>query len=797
MDPITILKGLNTVGWGNVAKAIRFGFTKLSLERKLQKELKRQARLADPIGELKQAQPINQGLKLVFDDAEAEVTFLAADLLRVTWTPGALPVPYAIAKDDWPPVEVDLAESPEGWCLTTSELTVCIDRQGGMVLTDPQGRELRRYDVPLRAGDGWKWPTSLKADEHIFGLGQRNHALNLRGSAYLIWNQEAMGDYKTGKDPIYVCIPAHLGLHADGAYLAFFENTHLGTFDFGETPSVHFAGGAMRGYFIPGPVPRALDRYTELTGRPAMPPKWALGYHQCRWSYKTEAEALEVLDGFQTHDLPLSALHLDIHYMDGYRVFTVDRERFPDLGHVSDRVHERGAKLVTILDPGVKVDPEYDLYRDGLEHDRFCRQPDGQPVKAPVWPGWCGFPDFTDPEVRAWWGRQYATLTKLGVDGFWHDMNEPAAFSSTGRPTLPLSTEHSLEGRGGNHVEAHNVYALLENRAAFEGLTRLHPERRPWLLTRSGWTGVQRYAWNWTGDTGCNWWSLQHNLRLPLMLGLSGWPYTGSDTGGFNGHPKPELYIRWLQMSAFHPFFRTHSAAFVPRREPWSFGEETTVIARRYMRLRERLMPFWYTLAFEAAQSGAPLVRPLWWTRPEDARLYDIDDAFMLGDALLVAPVVQEGATAREVTLPEGEWLDWWTGERHNGHATLTVAAPLDHLPLFMRAGSLVPSEEGETLTLRLALPRDRQAFDFTLYSDAGDGDGESRLDRFEVVASDEGWTLTRSESGDFPFPYKGIHVECLGDVITETIADGNACAIENNRAQAGAFTICTLKVGA
>lgn len=349
----------------------------------------------------------------------------------------------------------------------------------------------------------------------------------------------------------------------------------------------------------------------------------------------------------------------------GYRIFTVDTRQFPNLAGLARDLADKRVFLVTILDPGVKHDRA--VLNEGLAGNAFCTLPDKTLARAPVWPGWCAFPDFTDPRARAWWGRQYPRLLVAGITGFWHDMNEPAAFAIWGDPTLPHATRHAPDGRGGDHREAHNLYGLLMNQAGYEALRAYRPQRRPFILSRSGWAGVQRYAWNWTGDVESTWEALRQTVATVLGLALSGIAFTGPDVGGFSGAPSAELYLRWFQLATFLPFFRTHSAKFIPRREPWSFGEPTLSIAREFLKLRYRLLPYLYTLAWTASQTGHPLVRPLFWPDGKDPTLWDVQDEFLLGESLLVAPVLVQGAQAREVILPEGTWYGFFDDRTFRG----------------------------------------------------------------------------------------------------------------------------------
>ncbi|MGQ0569990.1 MAG: TIM-barrel domain-containing protein, partial [Armatimonadota bacterium] len=633
---------LRFIGLWGIARSLHYSIVKALAERRFSRPPAPGA--PERPGRYLIVEALSDGARFLFERTDFEVRFLASDLVRVTWGPGTLPVPYALAKTDWPDVAVTLREGPASWELATDALRVDVRHDGSLRFLDATGHTLREELPPQRRGAEIIHQARLQADEHVYGLGNRTVPFNLRGRAYRMWNRDPGAGHSPGDDPIYLCLPVYLAVHRQGSYLVFYENSFRGAFALGELAEARFDGGALRYYLIPGPPARALERYTELTGRAPLPPRWALGYHQSRWSYDTAAEVREVADGFRAHDLPLSAIHLDIDHMDGFRVFTVDARHFPDLAGLTRDLSDKGVRLVTILDPGVKYDRGYAIFTEGEAESVFCRLPDGQLATAPVWPGWCAFPDFTDPKTRAWWGRQYPRLLDAGVSGFWHDMNEPAAFALLGDPSLPAPTRHALDGRGGDHLEAHNLYGFLQNQSGYEALRAHRPDRRPFIVSRSGWAGGQRYAWNWTGDVESTWGALRQTVATVLGLGLCGIPLTGPDVGGFSGSPSAELYVRWLQLAAFLPFFRTHSAKFTPRREPWHFGEPSLGIAREVLKNRYRLLPYLYTLAWEASQTGHPLVRPLFWPDAQDPDLWGVQDAFLLGDALLIAPVLEEGS---------------------------------------------------------------------------------------------------------------------------------------------------------
>lgn len=744
------------------------------------------------VGRPLEVQRTPSAVRVRFERAALELRFLHPDLVRLTWEPGLLPVPYALASCDWPEVRIEVHKGEEGWEFTTDALHVSLTREGGLRFFDPSGSLLREERPPARRGAQWRHRAPLREEEHLYGLGEHTGPLNLRGSIRRLWNTDPMASYGPKSSPLYLNIPVYQALHAEGGYLLFYENAYPATLSYGHEARATFEGGALRYYFTPGTPSRTLQRYAELTGRPPLPPRWALGYHQSRFSYLNEEEVRELVRGFRSRNLPLSAVHLDIHYMDGFRVFTVADERFPDLGQLAKDLEAEGVKLVVILDPGVKRDPEYRVYREGLERKMFCRTTGGKVAVAPVWPGWSAFPDFTDPEVRRWWGELHRTFTEMGIAGFWNDMNEPSMTALWGERTLARDIRHDFEGRGGDHLEAHNLYGLLMVRAGFEGLRRQRPERRPFFLTRSGWAGIQRYAWMWTGDISSGWPMLQQTVATVLGLGLSGMPYSGPDIGGFKGALTPELYLRWFELATFLPFFRTHSAQSTARREPWRFGPEVLSVTRALLNLRISLLPYLYTLAWEAHRTGHPLVRPLLWLDEGNPHLWDVDDAFLLGGALLAAPVLRQGARRRTVTLPPGRWYSFWDDTPFQGAAE--VDASLGRPPLFVRGGSVLPTAEGDGLALHLYAPEDGVGGG-ALYSDEGDGYEEHRVDRFTLRREGSTMTLVWEEEGDYPFPYESVSLQLHGFNARQVWVDGQEVVADEQRLVTGPFQEMRLNI--
>lgn len=455
-------------------------------------------------------------------------------------------------------------------------------------------------------------------------------------------------------------------------------------------------------FVFEGTLPEILNRYTELTGRPFLPPAWALGFHQSRWSYRSEQEVLALAQRFRAEDVPCDAIHLDIHYMDGYKVFTWDPAKFADPAGMHKQLGELGVRTVAIVDPGVAVQDNYAVYQAGLKHDAYCKTTAGVPFVGKVWPGRTTFPDFTRADVRDWWAREHEPLFRAGVSGIWNDMNDPTLWMGKRYDPLQEDVLHA----DGPHSEFRNLYANLEAQAANEAF-RKHSKLRPFVLTRSAFAGIQKYAAVWTGDNHSSWAHLRENLNMVLNLGLSGVSLSGADVGGFaGGHPfngvlkvikllkNRELFTRWVELGSLMPFFRAHTTLYSYAQEPWSFGEEALAIARKHIRRRYRLLPYIYNLAWESHLTGAPMVRPVFYEFPE-FQSAELHTQFMLGPDLLAAPVLEKGATSRRVDLPPGDWYEFESGRKYAGGAQYTLDVSPGYFPLFVRAGTILPCSAG------------------------------------------------------------------------------------------------------
>lgn len=729
----------------------------------------------EPIGSINGFEKSQTGVTFkCHDGSEVRVSVLAADVVRVRASfKKDLPQrdhSWAIAKENWEPVRWNLKETPEGFVISTDELDVSIRRAPLLIefrdaktqtvinsderpmMHDPKGTLAGMMFDP-KAGTFVSVAKKLGFEEHFYGLGEKAARLDKRRGFFTNWNSDAPG-YTEGRDPLYQTIPFYIGLRRGLAYGIFFDNSYRSYFDFGKNSQAYAAFGAEGGevnyYFFYGPqIRKILGRYTELTGRMPLPPLWALGHQQSRWSYYPEAMAEEVVREYRQRDLPLDVLHLDIDYMQGYRVFTWDTERFPNPKAFTEKLKRQGVHVVTIVDPGVKYQPpakdgkdakaashspeltsqekSYYVFNQGLEKGYFQKRRGGKLFIPRVWPGESVFVDYTLAAARKWWGDLHRAYTDNGVAGIWTDMNEPSDFvDQTGRNQMDVVSFD--EGENSTHAKNRNTFALLMARATYEGLERLQPDKRPYVITRAAYAGIQRYATMWTGDTNSTWDALALSLPMFQTLGLSGEAFVGSDVGGFMGRGSGELLVRSYQVSFLAPFCRNHKVIDGYDQEPWRFGEFYEDIIRKYLKLRYRLLPFLYKTLEEAHRTGLPLFRPLLLNYQADSNTLNLDDEFMIGTDLLVAPILQPNQTSRLVYLPEGVWYDYWTNRKQQGGTMIRVDAPLEVVPMFIRGGAIIPTwpemnyvgeKPFDPITFQIH-PDDQGSAATTLYEDDG-----------------------------------------------------------------------------
>jgi len=596
----------------------------------------------------------------------------------------------------------------------------------------------------------------------IYGLGEKSGLLERSGRVWEMWNTDEPIQTPS-KDPLYVSIPFCLLKNGTTWFGLFVDNPARQYWDSRMTGrgrlSIEVEDDYLDFYILTGSEPSEISRlYVELTGQPPMPPLWALGFHQSRYSYMSQQRVLELASKFRANDLPGDVIHLDIDYMRGYRVFTWDPDRFPDPGEMCRQLHTLGFRIVTILDPGVKCDPEYRVYREGTQKDVFCRMPDGEVYRGAVWPGTAVFPDFSRSDVREWWARQHSVLFEAGVAGVWNDMNEPADF--TGDPifrpdfTVPEELEGGEKEWKGSFKRLHNIYGSCMNAAAREAFTMFCPDRRGFVISRAGYAGVQRHAGIWTGDNMSWWEHLSGAVPMLLNLSISGVALVGTDVGGFQEDASAQLYARWFAFGVFTPYFRNHTEKGTSDHEPWSFGSQTLSIARHYLKLRYELLPYLYTAFYRASFRGEPIMKPLFFEWPGDVRLEHLDDQYLYGEAFMLAPVVQPNKIYRDVYLPEGRWYDFWDDSMWEGPVDLMVPAPVTRIPLFVRGGSIVCHEEP-----RMHTEEERgNVLLLDIYPD------ESGVARGELyVDAEEGHEYSKGVFSLFSFSYEldMLHVKC------------------------------------
>jgi len=601
---------------------------------------------------------------------------------------------YAVVSEALP-VHFDLEDGASELIVKTSHMKVVFSKFPVRISVFNAKDELLNADDPA-FGTSWLGNEvttykTIQENERFIGLGEKTGGLDRRGQSYVNWNTDYFG-YPVDADPLYLSTPFYIGVLENRVYGIFFDNSHKSTFNFAcsnERFSYFQAeDGEMNYYVFAGDsVANILDRYTWLTGRTELPPKWSLGFQQCRYSYYPFPEVLNAARTFREKHIPADVLYLDIHYMDAYKVFTWHPERFPDPKGLLAQLKEMGFNVVVILDPGVKREQGYQAYDQGKEKNLFVKYPDGTEYNGQVWPGWSAFPDFTNEEARKWWGELMKGLTDVGLEGFWNDMNEPAAWGQH----LPDLIEFEYEGEGATHKKARNVYGMQMAKSTVEGAKKHLNGRRPFVLTRAGFCGIQRYAAVWTGDNVSTDEHMLAGVRLINSMGLTGVSFAGYDVGGFAGEASPDLFARWISLGAFSPFFRSHSMVNSRDSEPWSFGEEVEDISRNYIRLRYRLMPYIYSCFHQSAVSGMPVARSLAIDYTYDAKVYEgpYDNQYLFGPNILVIPV-DSFSRFHKAYFPQGKWVNLYTDEVSEGTREAVLESGKESLPVYVKAGSVL-----------------------------------------------------------------------------------------------------------
>lgn len=671
-------------------------------------------------GKIKRFQVDGNKVRIDYEQISATVEAITPEIINVFLPLSGTEKPsHAIEGDKRVPVELAVDRKADELVIVTAQLQIKVGpdfkvdfytKDGQVICRDYRGQRapfVRRGKTALIKEEGHAVVENISGnrvevikeiigDEYFYGLGENTGPLNKRGYQYQMWNTDDPSPHVESFEKLYKSIPFLLTLRKNMAYGLFFDNSYHSYFNLGKENERYLYYGAKDGnlnyYFIYGPtVKQVLAGYTYLTGTTPLPQLWTLGYQQSRHSYDSWQRVMEVAATFRAKQIPCDVLHLDIEYMDDYKVFTWHQERFANFAAGVAKLKAMGFKIVTIIDPGVKKEKGYAVYDEGLINGYYLKDKDGIPYVNRVWPGDAVYPDFSADRVRRWWGEKHRILTEQGVDGIWNDMNEPASFDGP----IPDDVTFENDGYPSTHAELHNVYGHLMSKATYNGLKAL-TGKRPFVITRACFAGSQKYATVWTGDNCSHWEHLRMAVPMLLNLGLSGITFCGTDVGGFSFDCNGELLARWMQLGAFTPLFRNHSNMFTRDQEPWAFGERVEEICRKYISLRYMFLPYLYDLLWQGERNGLPVMRPLFLYDQDDEETYELNDQFMVGESLLVAPVLQQGQRCRTVYLPAGEWFDYWTREKYSGKQYILKQTPLEVCPIYIKAGSIIPNYQGQ-----------------------------------------------------------------------------------------------------
>lgn len=667
---------------------------------------------------------------------------------------------------------------------------LCRDYRGSrtpIVRTSDEAKELLEaegHSVSEETSGGIEVVKQMEGGEAFYGLGDKTGFMNKRGYEYVMWNSDLPAPQVDSFKSLYKSIPFFITLRRDTVFGLFFDNSYRSGFDMGKESDHYYRysvnDGNLDYYLIAGAdMPEVVFGYTYLTGTTPLPQKWTLGYHQCRWSYMSGEEVRDVAENMRKSGIPCDVIHLDIDYMDGYRVFTWNPERFDRPEEMIEELSEDGFKLVTIMDPGVKLEKGYGIYDAGAEKGYFATTPEGEIYVNAVWPGEAVYPDFGRQEVRDWWASNQQFLLDKGVRGVWNDMNEPASF----RGELPQDVVFTDEEEKADHARMHNLYGHNMAKATYQGLKE-RDGRRPFVITRACYAGTQKYSTAWTGDNHSIWAHLQMAIPQLCNLGLSGMSFVGTDVGGFGSDCTKELMCRWVELGCFSPLFRNHSAMGTRRQEPWRFDEETLDIYRRAVQLRYHLIPYYYDLFFTGEKTGLPIMRPLVLHYEKDEAARNCNSEFLIGENLLAAPVVNQGETKKMVYLPKGEWYDYWTKEKLSGNRWILKDAPLDTCPLYVKAGTILPvwpkqnyvgEKDTDTVLMLEVFPGEGK---WEHFQDQGEDFSyrNGAYNRYDCTLDASGTLKVECVHSGYEKRYKRVQISCLGKTAEAGLTGGNCC---------------------
>jgi alpha-glucosidase (family GH31 glycosyl hydrolase) len=692
-----------------------------------------------------------QGVRVEGETATVHLTLVRPSVVRVDWRRDEERPDTSLAVVAEPRADLDptVRETPEALYLRGGTVTAVVEKAPLRVrVANEEGATVfAEADANVAWTDTSRTlRTRMEPDTRAYGTGERP-VFGVEGHAFDLVNTQRYG-YSEAPMTMKVNVPF---VPTTGGYGLFVDNPYEARLDVAEADSTRLTyragGGRLRYYVLVAPtIEEQLRQYTGLTGRQPLPPKWALGYMQSKYGYRTEDAARSVVDTLRRRDFPVDALILDLYWFEHMGDLRWNREAFPEPFRMMKDLKDRGVRTIGISEPYI-VRPSR-LFEPALDSSFVGRTPDGEPYVMEDWwscPDGCDVAllDITDPAAQDWWAGQYPPFMGETMAGLWTDLGEPEHH--------PDDMQHHM----GPAPAVHNLYNLLWARTLSRHWDEWRPDRRMVNLTRSGYAGIQRFGTVlWSGDVARSFEGLQAQPPLLLNMGLSGTGYYGSDLGGFAGDTRsPELYARWLQHGALSPIMRVHGVDNLPT-EPWRFGAEVEEIVRTAAQRRYRLMPYFYSLAWRNHRTGLPLARPLFFADPDDERLHGYTDAYLLGDALLVAPVLEEGKRTQPVRLPEGTWIDWHTDAAYEGGQTITVDAPLEETPLFVEAGSIVPTrpvaphtgaQPADTLGLAV-YPDSAESASFSLYQD----DGVSRAYRdgaYALTSLRQSWERAEGEA--------------------------------------------------
>jgi alpha-glucosidase len=688
--------------------------------------------LSQSLGALTHWEKQNHGISGRTAHENFTVKFYNESIARISIAKGGEPEDFSYAVIAKPnQLHFDIHDADNVIDISTGKITVRIQKDPIRFTFLNHKHEILNED-DLSFGTSWSGEQvttykKLQPGERFIGLGEKTGPLDRRGNGYVNWNTDAFA-YGSGSDPLYSTLPFYIGIHQNHVYGIFFDNTFKSFFNFGASNNrfASFAadGGDMNYYFVHGDtVAEIIQHYTFLTGRMELPPLWSIGYQQCRYSYYPDKEVLGIARHFRDKDIPADVIVLDIHYMDDYKIFSWHKKSFSTPQKLLEKLEEMGFEVVLMCDPGIKVEPGYRAYEDGIRNDVFLKYPDGSYYTGQVWPGWCHFPDFTKPAARAWWKDQFEDYVALGVQGFWNDMNEIATWGNM----LPENIEFDFEGEKASMRRARNIFGFMMARSTYEGTKALMKNRRPFNLTRSAYAGIQRYAAVWTGDNVAYDEHMLLGVRMVSSMGLTGVAFAGYDVGGFVGNADSKLFARWVSIGALSPFFRGHSMINSRDSEPWSYGEEVEQISRNFIKFRYQIMPYIYSVFYEASQTGMPVQRTLAINYPHDAKIYDghYHNQYLFGPSFLVAPV-ESNKEFVKVYLPEGDWYYLYNGKKYAGNNEIIMECPVHKLPVFVKAGAIIPMETAKSHTgeisdtIRIHVYKDVVNSSFVYYQDDG-----------------------------------------------------------------------------